>query len=79
MKLINDQGFFFPLVRKLHTHPVRLEPTTPPSIPLIWNEGIPFELELIGLIKDGLWQTKAHSKNQIRKTQNSAVLDMANC
>lgn len=54
MKLINDQGFFFSLVGKLHTHPIRLEPTTPPFIPLLWNEGIPFELELIDLIKDGL-------------------------
>ena len=54
MKLINDQGFFFSLVDKLHTHPIRLEPMAPPSIPLPWNEGIPFELELIDLIKGGL-------------------------
>ena len=40
--------------------PVRLEHMTSPSIPLSWEEEMPFELQLIGTILKERWQHKLH-------------------
>ena len=35
-------------IGKIYRHPVNHEPITSPTIPLLWEENIPFELQLIG-------------------------------
>ena len=47
---------FFSWIGKLHTRLVGFEPTTLPSIPLLWKEELPCELELIGMMASRNWR-----------------------